>query len=360
MYSPQVCSTSNANQLMFMLYRPLYWFGNNYRPTVDYSYSIGQAPQFSNGDKVVTVKLNPGWKWSDGEPVTSRDVVFWMNMLKASPATEWCGYVPGYFPDNVTSYSAPDASTVVFHLNKAYNPTYFLYNGLAQITPLPLAWDRTSLSQPAPRSDNGRLPGHHQGRRRGRLQVPRLARPRSSAAGRRLLSGASWTGRSRSRASPRSGQVTLVPNPDYSGSPKPSISKLVELPFTSETAIYNQIRSGGPSALTIANLPAQYAPADPDAGGAGVRHQQGGELLVQLLPAQLQQPEGGPIFRQPYFRQALQHLIDQPGWIHAFLHDTANPTYGPIPLSPPSPLVERRAIWPRTRTRSPSPPPSSC
>ena len=71
------------------------------------------------------MKLNPDWKWADGEPVTSRDVVFWMNMLKASPATEWCGYVPGYFPDNVTSYSAPNASTVVFHLNKAYNPTYF-------------------------------------------------------------------------------------------------------------------------------------------------------------------------------------------------------------------------------------------
>ena len=32
-------------------------------------------------------------------------------------------------------------------------------------------------------------------------------------------------------------------------------------------------------------------------------------------------------------------MVDQPGWIHAFLHDTANPTYGPIPLSPPSPLV---------------------
>ena len=56
------------------------------------------------------------------------------------------------------------------------------------------------------------------------------------------------------------GQVTLVPNPSWSGTPKPSIAKLVELPFTSEAAIYNQIRSGGPSAITIANLPAQYAP----------------------------------------------------------------------------------------------------
>src|SRR5581483_10553722 len=56
------------------------------------------------------------------------------------------------------------------------------------------------------------------------------------------------------------GRVTLVPNPEYSGSPKPSIARLVELPFTSETAIYNQLRSGGPSALTVARLAPQYAP----------------------------------------------------------------------------------------------------
>ncbi len=47
----------------------------------------------------------------------------------------------------------------------------------------------------------------------------------------------------------------------------------------------------------------------------------------------------GPVFRQLYFRQAFQHLIDQQGWINAFLHNTAIPTYGPIPVSPPSPLL---------------------
>ena len=58
MYSPQVCGTQNINQLMYMMYRPLYWFGNNYRPTIDYDYSIGQQPQFSGGGKTVTIKLN--------------------------------------------------------------------------------------------------------------------------------------------------------------------------------------------------------------------------------------------------------------------------------------------------------------
>jgi peptide/nickel transport system substrate-binding protein len=57
--------------------------------------------------------------------------------------------------------------------------------------------------------------------------------------------------------------VTLVPNPKYSGSPKPTISKFVELPYTSEAPIYNAIRSGGPSAITIGNVPPQYAPQLP-------------------------------------------------------------------------------------------------
>ncbi len=48
------------------MFRPLYWYGNNYRPTVDYDYSIGQQPVFSAGNKTVTIKLKP-WKWSNGE-----------------------------------------------------------------------------------------------------------------------------------------------------------------------------------------------------------------------------------------------------------------------------------------------------
>lgn len=57
----------------------------------------------------------------------------------------------------------------------------------------------------------------------------------------------------------------------------------------------------------------------------------------------LNNPRAGPIFRQLYFRQAFQHLVDQQGWIHAFLHDTAIPTYGPVPVSPPSPLASVNA-----------------
>jgi peptide/nickel transport system substrate-binding protein len=350
MYTFDVCSTPNVNEFMDMMYRPLYWYGNNYSPTVDYNYSIGRKPVFSNGDKTVTIKLNV-WKWSDGETLTSRDLVFWMNMLKASPSTEWCGYLPGFFPGNVTSYSAPNASTFVLHLNKAYNPEWFLYNELSQLTPLPLAWDRTSLSQPAPPVDNGDLPDTSKA---GAAAVYKFLDGEARRLGNWTTSPL-WSvvdGPFKLQSFTNTGEVTLVPNPAYSGSPKPTISKLVELSFASDAASDLAVRSGGPSAVTVANIPSQYARQIPTLAAEGYDVNGAASYSISYLPLNFNSsastsPRGGPvryIFRQTYFREALQHLMDQPGWIKAFLASTARPTCGPIPLAPPSPLVNASAI----------------
>jgi peptide/nickel transport system substrate-binding protein len=342
MYSPQVCSTANNNQFEYMMYRPLYWYGNSYRPTIDYDYSIGQTPQFSDGGKTVTIKLN-SWKWSDGEPVTSRDLVFWMNVMKASPATEWCGYVPGYFPDNVTGYSAPNPTTFVLHFTKSYNPTWVIYDELSQLTPLPLSWDRTSLSAPAPTSDNGHLPDTTKA---GAAAVYKFLDAQAKKPG-SWSSSPLWSvvdGPFKLQSFTSAGQATLVPNPDYSGSPKATISKLVLLPFTSEAAIYNEERSGGPSAITVGELPSQYAPQASTLEAQGYAYSKAASYSFNYFPLNLHNPKAGPIFSQLYFRQALQHLIDQPGWIKAYLFSTAIPTCGPVPSSPPSPLVSAAAL----------------
>ncbi len=341
MTNAQVCSTTNISQFNAMQFRPLFWYGNKYRPTVDYDYSIGQQPQFSNGNKTVTIKMN-SWKWSDGESVTARQVEFWINLYKADPAKNYCAYVPGNFPDNVTSVSAPNPQTVVLKLTKAFNPTWFLYNELSQIYPIPLSWDRTSLSQPAPKSDNGHLPDSTKA---GAEAVYTFLDKQSKDLG-------SWTksplwqvvdGPFKLQSFTSTGQVTLVPNPSYSGSPKPTISKFVQLPFTSDTAIFNQIRSGGPSALTIANLPSQYAPQIPSLKRAGYTYNPAASYSFNYFPLNFNNPTLGPVFKQLYFRQAFQHLIDQNGWVTAFLNKTANPTYGPIPPAPPSPLANVNA-----------------
>ncbi len=349
MYTFTVCSTTNANQLMNMLYVPLYTYGENYRPTVDYSHSVGQAPVTSNGGKTFTIKLNP-YKWSDGETVSARDLVFWMNVMKASPATEWCGYAPGYFPDNVVSYSAPNASTFVITFNKAYDPEWVLYSELSQIFPMPLAWDRTSLSQPAPTTDNGHLPDTTKS---GAAAIYKFLDTQSKDLGSWATSPL-WSvvdGPMKLTSFNTDGQAVFVPNPDWSGTPKPSIAKLVELPFTSEAAIYNEIRSGGPSAVTIANVPSQYAPQLSTLAAEGYSVNKAASYSFNYFPLNLNTnatTTGGEpvryIFRQTYFRNALQHLIDQDGWIKAFLYNTADPTCGPIPFAPPSPLVNTASI----------------
>ena len=52
-----------------------------------------------------TIQLK-SWRWSDGQPVTSRDVQFWFNVLAANK-NNWWDYTPGEFPDNVTAFKRP-------------------------------------------------------------------------------------------------------------------------------------------------------------------------------------------------------------------------------------------------------------
>jgi peptide/nickel transport system substrate-binding protein len=354
MYNFTVCSTVNANQLMALMYRGLYQYGDSYNPTVDYAHSIGQKPAISAGGKTYTIKLN-NFKWSNGEPVDARDFVFWMNLVKASPATEWCGFAPGFFPDNVTSYSAPDPSTFVITFNKAYSPAWVINSELSQIFPLPLAWDRTSLSGCGtickPPSNTGSLPDTS---KTSAAAVYKFLDAQSKNLGSWSTSPL-WSvvnGPFKLQSNTTSGQVTLVPNPSWSGTPKPSIAKFVELPFTSETAIYNQVKSGGPSAVTVAGIPSQYAPQLTSLSHAGYTINKAASYSFNYFPINLNSnastsPGGEPvrfIFRQTYFRNVIQHLVDQLGWIHAFLDNTAIPTCGPIPFAPPSPLINTSGI----------------
>jgi peptide/nickel transport system substrate-binding protein len=88
--------------------------------------------------KNVTITMKP-WKWSNGESITAQDVVFWIHMMQAVAATDWGAYVPGGFPTNVSDVKATSATTLTMTMNKAYYPTWFTYNELSQITPMPQA-----------------------------------------------------------------------------------------------------------------------------------------------------------------------------------------------------------------------------
>jgi len=323
-------SVANLSQFQALMYRPLYWYGLHGQPLINYNLSVGKPPVYS-GD-TVTVSLNH-YMWSNGTPVTAGDVIFWMNMLKAEKAN-WAGYVKGSFPDNVVSYKALNSTTVQFTLNGSYNPTWFTYNELSQITPMPAAWDVTG-------------PG-----KAGSCSMTTTSTAGCAAVYNYLTKSATaistyttspiWTvvdGPWKLQSFTSTGQATFVPNPSYTGPVKPKISKFVELPFTTSDAEYNLLRTG-PSALTFGYIPLHDAPNRATIAGLGYNVVNFYPFAFNYMPLNFNNPTVGPIFRQLYFRQAFQHLVDQTGWDIAFYHGAATPSYGPVPIEPPNPFAD--------------------
>src|SRR5277367_2630566 len=130
-------SVTNSEDFQYLLYRPLYWFGNGSSPTLNASLSVANAPVYSGNKITITMK---GWKWSDGTAVTAQNVVFWIHMLQAVASSDWGAFVPGGFPTNVSDVKATSSTTLTMTMDKAYFPTWFTYNELSQITPMPQAW----------------------------------------------------------------------------------------------------------------------------------------------------------------------------------------------------------------------------
>ena len=57
-------SVANSQYFQYLMYRPLYWFGQGAAPTLNSSLSLADPPSY-NGNNI-TIHLK-GWKWSNGE-----------------------------------------------------------------------------------------------------------------------------------------------------------------------------------------------------------------------------------------------------------------------------------------------------
>ena len=91
-------SVNDTSQFSYEMWRPLYWFTNGVEPSLVPAMSMANAPVWSNGDKTVSVTMKSNFKWSDGQPVTSKDVQFFFDevvaSIKESPAN-WDRTRPG-------------------------------------------------------------------------------------------------------------------------------------------------------------------------------------------------------------------------------------------------------------------------
>lgn len=316
----------------YLQWEPLYWFGQRGSLTPDPSLSLAKPPVYSNGDTAVTITLKPA-HWSDGTPITSRDVEFFINLARAYESS-WSGFVAGEFPANVRSVQINSPSSLTLHLTKAYSPSWYTGSQLSDIVPLPQhAWDRTS---------SGGAVGNYDLTPAGAAKVLAflLAQAKDTSAYTtnkvwQVVDGPWHLAEYRS-----DGYAALTPNAKYDIGKKPTIGKFVMQPFASDAAEANELSTGG---LTYGYVPVSDLSASARFTAAGYHLYPWPLLSISYIVLNFNNPTVGPALKQLYVRQAMQSLIDQPAYLKSFLGQAGVPDYGPVPIEPPNPYATAAA-----------------
>jgi peptide/nickel transport system substrate-binding protein len=343
-YAITNASVYNDNQFQWMFYRPLYMFGanNNSSVTVNYPLSPADPPVYTNGGKTVVINMK-GWNWSDGETVDAQSVIFFLNMAEAEKAN-WDAYSPGLLPDNIVSYQATGPDQVTVQLNQGYSSLWYTYNQLSELTPMPLAWDVTSLGA-KPGSGGCATDSAADGWAKCKAVYTFLTA--QSKVSSTYATSPLWQvvdGPWKLSYFNTNGNVTIVPNAKYSGSPRPQLSAVKFVPFTDDSAEYTALRTGS---LDIGYIPTQDLPQKPTNSPLPATNPLGSGYYLEPLYSygieysqpNFNNPQVGYMVRQLYIRQAMQYAEDQPGIAKAIWRGYATPTSGPVPTVPANPFV---------------------
>lgn len=312
----------NANLIEHM-WPYLVYSGNGGKAEVDPKASLFDSIKYTNGNKKITIALKH-WNWSDGKPITSRDFTFVYNMLKAV-VPDWGSYLQGLFPDNVDSVKTPDQHTVVINLSRSFNPDFYTDDVLSEVPLLPQhAWDKTSAS--------GKV-GDYDTTTAGAKKVVKFLRSQGKKMS-DFTSNPLWKvvdgPWKLSEFKAGSGEYTYVPNKQYSGPEKPHLAKVINKPFTTDTAILNALRAG--NTIDVGTLPSTATKQ------LGLIKAQGYESATQPIPGvsginlNFHNADIGPLVSQLYIRQAMEYLINRKQIVDKAYDGYADPANGPIGL----------------------------
>jgi peptide/nickel transport system substrate-binding protein len=332
LFPAEYFTVQEQSQFEYLMFPPLYNSGSGASPALNLADSLGQAPQYSADSKSVTITMNH-WTWSDGQPVTARDIQFWVNMVKGN-RDEWAAYTPGGFPDNIKTFTVDSEYKFTLTLDQAYNHDYFTLDELSQLIPMPQhAWDKTSAS--------GKV-GNYDETAAGAAQVYNYLASQSKDLS-TYATNPLWQvvdGPWHLTAFTSTGQATFEPNAKYGGPDKPKIKQFIEVPFTSQQAELNALLSGQ---LDVGYVPLASAKTLPRLKSMGFDSAEWDVYGFNSLFLNFNNPTAGPIFNQMYVREAMQDLVNQPEWIKDALGGYGKPTYGPI-INGPSNLPNESTI----------------
>jgi len=343
-YAITNASVYNDQQFEWLMYRPLYMFGNNTDTSVSINYALSPAgaPVYSNGGKTVAVNLK-GWKWSDGETVNADSLIFFLNMAEAEKAN-WYAYSAGLLPDNIVSYKATGPDQVTFQLNGDYSSLWYTYNQLSELNPMPLAWDVTSLGAKAG-SGGCTTDSAADGWVKCKAVYTFLTAQSKIAS--TYATSPLWSvvdGPWKMSSFSTAGQVTMVANKAYSGSPKPQLSALKFVPYTSDTAEYTALKTGS---IDVGYIPTQDLAQKPANSSLPAVNPLGSSYYlepffnygIEYAQPNFNNPQVGFLVRQLYIRQALQYAMDQPGITKAIWRGYAVPGAGAVPTDPSNQFI---------------------
>jgi peptide/nickel transport system substrate-binding protein len=303
-------------QMNSLMYVPLLHISK--KDGIDYGRSLASNVTWNSTGTVYTITLNKKWKWSNGTPVTSADVVWTAKLMMAASASNASSLPWGYggagiggLPTRWQSVTAPGPDTVVVTLNQPSNPQWFLHNGLGQIVPAPKAvWDI------------------HKDMDNELAFIKSVANdPGSSYYD--VVDGAFKFDAAASKTD--SEYWTFVPNSQYDGH-KASISKLIY--------IYESSNSSEFAALKLNKLDVGYLPFSLYTSRNELVDDKfstiypfGFNYLIPNFNAAA--PDGfGKIISHQYVRQALEMGINQSGMVNALYYGHGTSGFSPIPAKP--------------------------
>ncbi|HVC13343.1 MAG TPA: ABC transporter substrate-binding protein [Acidimicrobiales bacterium] len=325
MYTASYWTTAYIPWVSYLMWPPVYQWGKNGKTQFNPTTSLADAPVFSKnatGDTVVTVTLKSR-EWSDGQPVTTRDVQFWMNLLEVAKTT-FAAYVPGSFPDNVKQINYLSTTKYQIVFNGTYSTYWLLGNELDQITPMPQhAWDKTSASGPV---------GNYDMTPKGAKDVYKFlqseAKKASTLAGSPLWKVVDGPFVVKSFNS-TNGQMSMTPNPKYPWPQSQKISEFTEVPFTSTTAELDALESGQ---LDVGYVPFTSLKAIPRLESEGYKISYWTQAAFGgLILNYAKSDTAAPILSQLYVRQALTHLVNFKQIIQKIYHGHASYASSPVP-----------------------------
>ena len=205
--------------------------------------SLANVPQYSNGNKTLTITMKSNYKWSNGKPLTADDLLFYHRPDQGRPSrsrpANWAGYTPKLFPDNLVSTSEPNSDDPGDEPEGGGQPDLVHRGLLSSREPATeRRWAKTSASGSV---------------------IPSSAWNASNMAGifkyltAQSKSVSTYTTNplwqvvdgpyKLSQYNTTTGAFTMVPNTTYGGPHVTPMSNFQAVPFTSDAAEFNAVKS---------------------------------------------------------------------------------------------------------------------